>query len=696
MTKQPRTVDDIYENLRDSLTGKIAKLTNFTERSFNYVFTRAVSNYLREVEVEVLATELSGYIDYAGGPITDEDLRRLGVADSVSPEAVNEYMSDEDLDDLVALVGVERDEGTRSTGFVDLFTDQDSRVEIPTDMKLSTEPDSSGSVLTFTVDSDEEIVSPEGSSLLVDVPVIAEERGTEYNVPGNSLVTIPSPPVGVRGIDSSTAMTGGEDREPNDELRERAKASLTDTPDGGTVRGIVSNIYKNIDAVEEEEIGVTERFDREPVVVEVTVDGGNETDINEQIEDGRPVGVKHQLLRPETIFLSVDVKVLGEDVDITFVENELLSYLVDELNVGDDFFYRQLIREIMEADSGILNIDSLSVNVDRVEEERFRFDTDTSQYRLLYTHDGDSITVVDSDENVFVQGTDYQVIDTTADGRLDTIEWLGVDEPNAGEDFFVDYTVSDDIRIRRDETYTHNTTQSDTFTQESDRDEYGLTYVPFDETVTIDGFTQRTDFELTTQSIERERDEFTYSGGKSRYTLNKSVLNGDTSVFIPNSTAFSQGTDYELDDTDGDGLDDTIVWLDGESPNDGELFAVEYDVDNGLKQTVRWLDSGSEPATGDTFTVEYERGVYTLDNEIKSETEQTIVVSDGGSQFSYQTDFRFVDSDADNEKEALEWLSGGSRPSDGTDFYATYLTEGDISIDERQKIDPEFVTVTEV
>jgi hypothetical protein len=111
MVEEPRTEETLYENLRDRLIGKIEGLSNFTTNSFNQVWTNAFSDELREIEIRKLAAQLSGWVEYSGGEITEEDLIELGIEDVVTPEEVNQYMEDEDLDRLVDIVGIDRDLG---------------------------------------------------------------------------------------------------------------------------------------------------------------------------------------------------------------------------------------------------------------------------------------------------------------------------------------------------------------------------------------------------------------------------------------------------------------------------------------------------------------------------------------------------------------------------------------------------------
>ncbi len=80
MVYQPRDTDTVYESLRSRLSGRIEKLTNFVETSFNYVWTHDVfAEQLHEYEVALLATQLSGWVEYAGRELEEKDLEDLGV-----------------------------------------------------------------------------------------------------------------------------------------------------------------------------------------------------------------------------------------------------------------------------------------------------------------------------------------------------------------------------------------------------------------------------------------------------------------------------------------------------------------------------------------------------------------------------------------------------------------------------------------
>ncbi|GAB3436827.1 baseplate J/gp47 family protein [Flindersiella endophytica] len=60
----------------------------------------------------------------------------------------------------------------------------------------------------------------------VTVPIDAQAPGPDGNAAPDTIVVMPTPPTGIDGITNESALTGGEEAEPDDQLRERAKHAL--------------------------------------------------------------------------------------------------------------------------------------------------------------------------------------------------------------------------------------------------------------------------------------------------------------------------------------------------------------------------------------------------------------------------------------------------------------------------------------
>ena len=437
MVFRPRDEDSVYDSLRGRLTGKIDKLTNFVSGSFNDVWTRAFSEEVRDNEIQASAAQLSGWVEYAGGPITESDLDDLDI-DNVTVAEINEYTEEEDLDELARLVGIRRDPGTAATGEV-TFTTTEQPVEIPSGTLVGTQPDARGDFLEFSTDETVETAQDETE---VTVSITAETVGERFNVGAQSITFLPNPPAGVQGVINTDEVTGGVDRESNPALRERTKEAVFATSGGGTSSGVIGYIQQNTEA---RDVLIDEFVDEQPPYVDVVVDGDDDEVVADAIAFAKPVGIRHNLIRPTNFTINVEADVIGQDIDTSVVENDVTEFL-NELGIGDDFFRDKLIQTILNGDEDIITIDSLTV---RVSGCVYTYDSTQQVYDLRC----DNVVEVEEvrgtlngDPHVFIEGTDYALVDTTEDDSFDSIDWsIGGDNPDDGTDFFVDYISSGNV-----------------------------------------------------------------------------------------------------------------------------------------------------------------------------------------------------------------------------------------------------------
>lgn len=634
MTHSPRDRDSIYESLRSSLLGRISRLTNFTERSFNYVWTQAFSREVRELEVQTLASELNGWVEYAGGPITQQDLNDLGIGDAVSPDEVNEFIDEQALDELVKIVGVRRFEGALATGTVTITT-QSEQTTIPFGTELTTDLTEDGDAISFETAENAETAS--GVTQVTDVDIIALDTGAEYNVPANSITRFSDPPVGVRGVTNPAATTGGESRESNEELRSRAKQAVQASSEGGTTDGIKGYIRKNIDGVGQGDVLIDEFTDTSPPFVDVIVDGGIENEVLDAIDFSRPTGIRHNLVRPQAVQLGFDTYLLGDSLTQDILDQGVegaTAYLL-ELGINENVYRDQLIQLIMESNANIINVDNLGGFIERVTNESFVYDSTQSDYRLDYTYEktNGSISLQDETGDSYTENTDFEVQDQTGDGHPETIVWLNNSEPTDGDTFSVDYDVTVpgttaftdyyDLSLIRDEPFVWNPSYNDQEDYESTQDIYKLDFVPFPTSLTV------------------------------------SDNSGDM---------YTEGIDFDLIDDTGNGFKQSIDWsIGGSSPDDNELFTATYD--QKLYQTV-----------------------YDI-IELPTDT----ITDESGDTYTESTDFDIVSYEQNNaEFDAIEWTNNPTSITDGEEFYLTYINQGDRFFGKREKAAPGTITASSV
>lgn len=680
MTHEPRTTEEIYNDIKSSLTGKIAKLTNFTDRSFNYVWTEAFSEEIRELEVLAVVSELAGWIDYTGGPITEDDLEKLGIADDITADEVNEFMEDDYLDEYVKIVGVSRLSGSRATSTV-TFTTQSEQTDIPEGTRVTTVPDSSGETIDFV--TTDNIETAEGVTTVTGVPIQAVGVGTEYNVPANEIARLSDPPIGVNGVDNPESTTGGEDEESNEELRSRAKQAVQSSSLGGTVDGIKGYIRQNIEGVGEGDIIVDEFTDPCPPFVDVIVDGGLDENVFEAIEFSRPAGVRHNLVRPQVIQLGFDVDVLGEDINQAGVEDAITEFLLNS-GIGKKFYQDGLIRLIMNTDDDIINIDNLGGVIERVTNESINYSTDV---RSALADDGGSFAdetteANNSEENdLTLLPSSPAVGDAYYIGEEEIFTEVEVDVSTAGDGTwnivweYYDGLNWTELSNISDGTNSFQSSGTGKVSWDISSD-WTSTNVSAVENLYWVRARLDTFDSITTQPLGQEID-ITGSGYSLDYTYEQT--NGSINVEDNSDKTFTEGTDFIVVDKSGDSWPETLVWLGQTTPNENEQFFVDYDVtvsgqtangDRHLSTLVRdesfyWNENATE-----TITYSNTENLYSM-KDVPFDGSTSI--SDASSDSYVEgTDYDIIDNTGNGIAQTIDWSIGGSNPDNVEDFTIEY------------------------
>jgi uncharacterized phage protein gp47/JayE len=357
----PPTQNDIYTDIRERVLESDADITNWSPQSPEKALTdEGFASLLAVLWHATLAAQLSGWIAYAGGPITAADLDDLGLAPesesgSVDLELLNSMLRDEDLDAKAAQNSVTRDPGVFATGELEITTTSDS-VVVDEGVRVTT-----GGTEPLAFETTEE-VTPAAGSTTATAPIEAVERGSEYNVGSDTITVMPSPPQGVRGVTNPVATTGGEDRETNAEFRQRAKQAIVQNSGGGTTGGIEGGLAAAFDGVTTDDVIVDEFGDASPVYADVIVDGGpSDAEVQAKINELRPTAITHNLVRPTQITIDVSADVTGSGVDASTLESALTEY-VGSLGIGEGVVRDSLIATLMTEEPGVTGIDSLTIS----------------------------------------------------------------------------------------------------------------------------------------------------------------------------------------------------------------------------------------------------------------------------------------------------------------------------------------------
>ena len=592
MPYQIETPSTIYTRLENNVSGEISALTNFGPNSPERILLEGEAEYLSRYEHGVLASQLSGWVDFAGGPVTEEKLSRL-----YSPEQIeridlpflNSLMVDFDLDQKAIENGVVRDPGSPAVGEA-LITVADFDVEVPTGLIVGTQPDVGGDYLAYRV-TESATPSGETSTVSVEIEAWGEEKqepavGEEYNIGSNLIEYIPGEQDvstdGILAVTNPQATAGGEGEESNESLRERTKNALTNRSGGGTTGGIEGQFVTAFAPIEGDDVDVIQHYDGQPALDvtgdeidnydldtdpeitntngapygEVLVNSPQTTDTEFEDFFGRddvfPATVYHRLLRAYRREVGVALDLMGSgdgsNIDTNAVVTALTRHL-SGLTLGEDVTDAQVTTAAMNADDDLVDADPSFT----LEDEPHTYQAGTSEYTLRTpaTAVEEVTATVNGTQQTLTAGTDYDTVDTGSDGAIEAVTFATADN-----------TVTDEAHT-------------------------------YDETIA--------QYELAQPAAS---------------------VSSVTGTVDGTSTTFTAGTDYQAVDIDGDGAIDVIDWSGGATvPDNGSEFLVDYDVAERV------------PDDGTDFFVSYgvpEEDIVIDRREVADPGSITTTVSGGG------------------------------------------------------------------
>jgi uncharacterized phage protein gp47/JayE len=331
--------------------------------------------------------------------------------DEAYRRAFVDHASGAALDNVVALLGVERIPATRAGGTVTFARRRpgEGAVEITVGTRISGE---SGRLFATTEPG--EIAEEEAET---DVPVEAVEAGPDGNVNAGTLVVMPTPPPGVDSVVNPEPVTGGHDPEPDDQLRERAKHALERA--GNATLNAIRNAVLGLPGVQGATV-IDHSVDASLPLGEVRVRhaGGEPEEIRQTVERTRAAGVLAQIERVVEVWVSGRF-VLIPDPDVpagaaaSFIAEVRVA--IDDKAIGESLSVRHL-------EALAFGIDGLA---DVAEAQlAYRRDTDDEEAELpdpFPTGGGERVRVAeDALEAVLVTGLAVTSAGPAGDGhRLD-------------------------------------------------------------------------------------------------------------------------------------------------------------------------------------------------------------------------------------------------------------------------------------
>lgn len=160
-------------------------------------------------------------------------------------------MLEDEMDMLVSNIFLERRTGSKSSGTERIYTDEPQDVTITTDAVFTTQD---GLIFkpikNYYITAEEIELNSDGLLYYYDIQVEAENLGTVYNVPADTVIYATNIPTGIIRVNNPSGMSQGVDTDTNEELYSIAKESIT-VRDLVTKKGIQSVLLQNLQTIEE-------------------------------------------------------------------------------------------------------------------------------------------------------------------------------------------------------------------------------------------------------------------------------------------------------------------------------------------------------------------------------------------------------------------------------------------------------------
>ncbi len=187
-------------------------------------------------------------------------------------------------------------------------------------------------------------------SISVTVPVEAVAAGPDGNVNSGAVVIMPTPPPGVDGVVNETPITGGQDPENDDQLRDRAKHAL-ERKGNATLNAIKFAVLDvdGVDGVEVVDNSVDSSIPLGEVRVRYSGGSGNaaatDAAVQQVVEQTRAAGILARLEKINEILVSGVVYVLAAPPTPDTAVGTLHDLVVDALGalaIGQPLSLRRL------------------------------------------------------------------------------------------------------------------------------------------------------------------------------------------------------------------------------------------------------------------------------------------------------------------------------------------------------------------
>ncbi|MGL4388429.1 MAG: baseplate J/gp47 family protein [Brevinema sp.] len=330
-----KSLEELLSEIMIKVKQKIPQITNFKTGGVLRLF------------IEVVALFLSRIYDEIKGLL---------------PQLFIHTSTDSYLDQHAEQLGLKRHQATTTFGKLTLYRDKaNNNITIPADKIFSTAVNSKGS--TYRFKSINETIFPEDSKE-IEIDIIAEDIGSNYNVFENTITEIVTP---ISGIDSVNNNSGwitifGRDIKKDDSLRSRS-LFMWKSINGANADAYISwakaivgvskikilDMFRGTGTIDILILGENNELPSDKILIEVT----------ENIIVNKPIGSDVLVKSPDIVLINLDISVI-HDTEIPLIDvdiREKVNKFFQQIDIGEKFEDSALNAKIFELEG----IKSLSI-----------------------------------------------------------------------------------------------------------------------------------------------------------------------------------------------------------------------------------------------------------------------------------------------------------------------------------------------
>jgi Baseplate J-like protein len=290
------------------------------------------------------------------------------------------------------------DKGTRPLDKTEFSVDYVAyqKITVPSGTIISTPAKESFHAKLFQTKKDGVLTKNSDSKWETNVEAEALDTGAGGNVLAGLINVMPKPPVGIDRVINRSNMAGGVEAEDDNSLRERAKKVL-DVKGKATLESLRTAI-EGVEGIQSSPIMI-DMPDGVPGIVRVIVDGGDNKQLEQVVENTRAAGIRVELERPRIVLLDIDVTLvisrkIKDNAELSEkitrrAESEIRSF-VSSLKIGENIIANQLV-SLLIGIQDIRDVSELYIRVYRGSEGETKAPERLDRVEQAEVSHGDSI-----------------------------------------------------------------------------------------------------------------------------------------------------------------------------------------------------------------------------------------------------------------------------------------------------------------